>query len=67
MGRCCYCAERLELKVRKHARNYNKTACRTPAGSDRKGDNMFKKVVGTIIIEAMLSAVFIGIVIGLAM
>ena len=60
MGRCYSCAERLELKV-------SSLTERTP---NRKGSkymySRLKKIAGYVFIELMLTAVFVGMVIAMA-
>ncbi len=70
MGRRYSCAERLALNVRRNERKYKRVIAGSSARSNRKGSkhmyNRLKKIAGYVLIELMLTAIFVGMVIAMA-
>jgi hypothetical protein len=70
VGRRYSCAERLVLNVRRNERKYKRVIAGTSARSNRKGSkdmySRLKKIAGYVFIELMLTAVFVGMVIAMA-
>lgn len=70
MGRGYSCAKTITLNVSSYERKYKGVVAGTSARSNRKGSkymySRLKKIAGYVFIELMLTAIFVGMVIAVA-